>query len=289
MRNLTIRREKSAAASSVPIRIYIEDPDLGDILINGLPCRQLGTLANGEKTTFTIENEEAKLFALSPKQSTDQCSEYLTLPEGESDLFIRGQNHFNPLAGNPFQFQGATEEEVLEYRKKGQKKGVAALVGIIAAVVVLLGSLLAFFLLRDPGNTKEFTSAGMTITLTEDFDQEFMDGFTAAYKSPEAAMFAIKEEFSLMEGAENLSIEEYVDILFQNNPLTAESVLNTEGEIPWFEYTYMDPMEGQTYRYYVAVYKTEDAFWLVQFATPEAMAEEMTPQFHAWAESVSFS
>lgn len=289
MRNLTIRREKSAAASSVPIRIYIEDPDLGDILINGLPCRLLGTLANGEKATFTIEDEEAKLFALSPKQSTDQCHEYLTLPEGESDLFIRGQNHFNPLAGNPFQFQGVTEEEVLEYRKKGQKKGVAALVGIIAAVVVLLGALLAIFLLREPANAKEFTSDGMTITLTEDFEREFLDGFTAACKSPEAAMFAVKEEFTLMEGAEDLTIEEYVDILFQNNPLTAEATLNTEGEIPWFEYTYMDPMEGQTYRYFVAVYKTEDAFWLVQFATPEAMYEEMMPDFHDWAKSVSFS
>lgn len=289
MRNLTIRREKSAAASSVPIRIYIEDPDLGDILINGLPCRQLGTLANGEKTTFTIENEEAKLFAIPANQSTDRCGEYLTLPEGENDIFIRGQNHFNPLAENPFQFQGVTDEAVLEYRKKGQKKGVAALAGIIAAAVVLLGVVAAFFLLGDSGNAKEFTSDGMTITLTEDFEEAVMDGFTAACKSPEAAMFALKEEFTLMEGAEDLTIEEYVDILFQNNPLTAESVLNTEDEIPWFEYSYMDPMEGQTFRYFVAVYKSEDAFWLVQFAAPEALAEEMTPKFHKWAESVSFS
>lgn len=289
MRNLTIRREKSAAASSTPIRIYIEDPDLGDILINGIPCRQLGTLANGEKTTFTIEEEEAKLFAIPANQSTDRCGEYLTLPEGEGDLFIRGQNHFNPLAKNPFQFQGVTEEAVLEYRKKGRNKGIAALTGVMAAVVVLIGAVVAFFLLRDPENAKEFTSDGMTVTLTEDFEQESVDGFTAACKSPEAAMFAVKEEFTLMDGAEDLTIEEYVNILFQNNPLTAEAELNTEGEIPWFEYSYMDPMAGQTYQYFVAVYKTEDAFWLVQFATPEALAEEMTPRFHKWAESVSFS
>ena len=62
MRNLTIRREKHFVASLATMKVYIEDPTANDLTINGVSCRKLGTLKNGEEKTFTIAEEAAKVF-----------------------------------------------------------------------------------------------------------------------------------------------------------------------------------------------------------------------------------
>lgn len=288
MRNLTIFRQKSFVASAAKMKVYIEDPDFGNVEINGVPCTLLGVLRNGQETTFSIGTEAARVYVIADKVSRGYCSDYYPLPEGYEDVYLTGKNHFNPFAGNPFQFDGVTDELVLANRKKGRKKGTVVL---IAALIVglALGFFGAYLATKDSAATKEFSANGVTITLTEDFTQIPADGFALYCESPDVAVFALKEDFFLMPGAEDYTVEEYAELVFQNNPMAADAQLHTEDSLTWFEYSYTNATEALDYRFFVSVFKSDDAFWLIQFATLDALAEEHTPRFIEWAKDVSFS
>ena len=49
MRNLTVKRIKSAVACLVKMKVYIEDPLCGDFVINNTKCRKIGALKSGEE------------------------------------------------------------------------------------------------------------------------------------------------------------------------------------------------------------------------------------------------
>ncbi len=136
MRNLTITRQKSFVACLATMKVYIEDAVAGDLAIKiyvkdeatGMPaqkemrCRKLGVIKNGETATFSIGDEQAKVIVIADKLSKNYCNEYYTVPEGQEDVVLTGKNVFNPASGNAFQFDGVTDEVVLENRKKGTKK-----------------------------------------------------------------------------------------------------------------------------------------------------------------------
>ena len=46
MRNLTVKREKSFVACLITMRVFAEDREHGETVIDGTPCRRLGELKN---------------------------------------------------------------------------------------------------------------------------------------------------------------------------------------------------------------------------------------------------
>lgn len=141
MRNLTIKRTKSFVACLGKMKVYIEDPTSNELFINDVPCRKLGDLKNGEEKTFLIDENEAKVFVIADKLSRNYCNEFFRIPAGYGDVFLSGKNHYNPASGNPFRFDGVTDEEVLKNRKKGTQKGL-----IVMCVAVVIGFILGFIL-----------------------------------------------------------------------------------------------------------------------------------------------
>ena len=199
MRNLTIRREKHFVASLGTMKVYIEDPTANDLTINGVSCRKLGTLKNGEEKTFTIAEEAAKVFVIADKLSKGFCSEYYPLPAGQEDVRLSGKNCFNPATGNAFRFDGVTDEAVLKHRKKGVRIGILVL--IIAAIVGFgIGFLATSDLLVPSGEPKTFSAKGMQITLTDEFSKQTAAGYTAGFGSKDVAVLVLKEDFTLQEG-----------------------------------------------------------------------------------------
>ena len=128
MRNLTIQRRKSFVACLAKMKIYIEDPFHPEITIQNIPCRKLGDLRNGEQKTFQIEDYAAKIFVIADKMSKNFCCEFFQLPEGDQDVFLLGQNKFNPASGNAFRFDNNENSEALNSRKNGTKKGLFILI-----------------------------------------------------------------------------------------------------------------------------------------------------------------
>ena len=55
-----------------------------------------------------------------------------------------------------------------------------------------------------------------------------------------------------------------------------------------FEYEFTNPDTKDIYKYFSFVYKSNDAFWLVQFATLTENVDEYRAQILEWAKTVSF-
>ncbi len=288
MRNLTIRRKKRFVACLAKMKVYIEDNESGNFFINSIPCRKLGDLKNGEEKTFTISNNKARVFVIADSLSKGYCNEFYSIPEGEEDVVLSGKNCFNLASGNAFRFDNVTDEEVLNNRKKGTKKGI-----IVLAVSAVIGLAIGFFssslIFNDSiPAPKTFESEGLQITLNDSFEEHPVDGYTLCYDSSDAAVFALKEEFVLMEGFEDNTLAEYAQMIIDNNDFGDDVKVETYGELTGFEYDFFNSETGDNIYFLTVVYKSKDAFWMIQFATPAGGAEEYRDVFAEWAKSVSF-
>ena len=285
MRKLTIRRAKRFTACLAAMKVYLEDP-AGSEVISGIPCRKLGELKNGAEATFEIGEEAARVFVIADKLSKNYCSDFYALPAGTEDITLCGQNEFNPAAGNAFRFSGNPDPAALQLRRDGTRKGLWILIAaVIAGAIagVLIGTLLSG---HSPA-PKPFTAGALRLVLNEDFREStppepFQNGFV----SKNAAVYVLREDFTLAEGFSDLSLEEYGHVVLHNNELDVP--LQTEGGLTWFENDFTDP-DGNAFRAFYYLYKTDDAFYLVEFFTFRSRAEQFAPQIRAWAESVSFA
>lgn len=281
MRSLTITRAKRFVASLGKMKVYIEDPDASEITIQNVPCRKLGTLKNGETVTFPISDLAARVFVVADTMSRNLSNDYYPIPAGTEDVVISGKNTFNPGAGNPFRFDGVTDPEVLANRKKGSIKGI-----VIMILAIILGFYLGFsrtHIVKD----HDFSVAGMTITLTEDFKEISYEGFTQCYESKAVAVMTLKEAFTLMPGLEDYTVEDYAELVLTANGMTMDDLKEEDG-IVYFDYV-TDGGSGQDYYYVVTLHKGTDAFWLIQFATPATNESKLHDQFIDWAENVKFN
>ena len=289
MRRLTIKRNKTFVGCAGKLKVYIEDAASAQIEINDVACRKLGELKNGEEKTFEISEDAAKVYVIADQLSKSYCNEYYQLPAGTEDIALAGQCKFNPAAGNAFRFEGNNSAEVLANRKKSTAKGavvlaVSLLVGLIFGIVMSAAIFSGPFLVRD----KEFSAEGVTITLTNEFHKTQVSGLTAAYESRDVVVGLQKEAFGA-SGWENYSARQYIDAMIDHNPEKFSSAIVKESEgLVGFTYQAIDPGTKQMCNYYCYAYKTDDAFWLVQFAVLNKDAQQHEQSIVDWAKSVKF-
>lgn len=288
MRNLTIKRTKTFVASLMKLKVCIEDPKSTELTVSGIPCRMLGTVKNGEEKTFRIDEEQRKVFVIADNISKDVWNEFYDIPAGDSDIFLSGKNKFNPANGNAFRFDNNDSAQVLANRKSGNRKGFFILCA--ALIIDFLIGYFAVSALFSGGftRTKTFSSNGMNITLTDKFVQTSAQGFTVCYDSPDVAVFALKEKFSMAEGFGDITLDEYRDLIVAGNNLTSAEKKEING-LKALEYVYKNPQKQQTYRYYTFVYKTDDAFWTLQFVCLDKESSDHYKDILKWVGSVEFS
>ncbi len=288
MRNLTIKRAKSFVGCISKMKIYIEDHTSSEMIINNTPCRKIGDLKNGEEKTFQIGEQEAKVFVIADKLSISYCNEYYQLPGGQEDIFLSGKNKFNPANGNSFRFDNNESEEIITNRKRSTRKGMIVLI-ISIVVGAVIGYLISSgLLLSKTPEVKTFSSNGMSITLTDEFKETDIGNFTVVYDSKNVAVFALKEAFVLAEGFEDYTLEQYADLVIQANNFGSVEIKNVDG-LTYFEYEFTNPETNDDYKYFSYVYKANDAFWLIQFATLTENIGQYSQQITTWANSVEFS
>ena len=110
-----------------------------------------------------------------------------------------------------------------------------------------------------------------------------MVSYTACYDSQDVAIFALKEEFTMFENAESISLADYAQAVIDNNSLDA--TVCTADERTFFEY--QAHTNGKDYSYYSVVFKGTDAFWLIQFACETDAYAKLYSSFTNWAGTVT--
>lgn len=283
MRNLVITRNKSFVACLNAMKVYIEDATAPDLTISGIPCRLLGKIKNGEQKVFSIDEEARRVFVIPGQMSKSITCDSYPLPAGTTDVYLTGKNHYNPVAGNPFYFDGNTDPAALASRKKGSRTGLIIMIG-----AVILGLVVGFLLTWKPApKEKVFTCEDMQITLNESFGETEYMGYKTVYRSKNAVILVLKDNISeLPSEFKTMTTEEYGEFIIELNQYSESSTVEQKDGLIYFEYEATS--DGEDFYYFSTIYRTEDAFWVIQFSTKQEDADKMQDDFIEWAKSVSF-
>lgn len=287
MRNLTITRNKTFVGCLMKMKFYIEDPNTGDTTIGGTLCRRLGDLKNGETKTFSVDENEAKVYVIADQLSKGFCNEFAVIPAGSEDVVLTGQNRFNPATGNAFQFDGQASEAVTKNRSKNLKRGILILV---ATAIVCVGiAVLSAFL--DKAEPKTFTNTlGFSITLTDAFEETEVEGYDAGYESYDVLLSIFKESVSDFEelGYANMTVQDYAQVILDVNDF-GDGEIKSENGLIYYEFEEKSADGTENLYYYVTFYKSEESFWMFEFLCFEDEKDEWRSEFEEWAKSVTFA
>lgn len=133
---------------------------------------------------------------------------------------------------------------------------------------------------------KEFSKAGMTITLTSSFVEKEIVSQTAYYESTTSIVTVLKESFSSVSGLSNYTLDQYTNAVLTANKLKTEITKYEDKE--YYSFTYEKELNGKDYYYFATTFKGPDAFWLIQFACTTSNKDKFQDKFVKWADSVTF-
>ena len=135
----------------------------------------------------------------------------------------------------------------------------------------------------------EFSSDGITITLTKAFKEKIYEGYTVCYDSKDVAVFILKESYSLNENYKDMTVERYAYSVRNAISDKKPTQVTRKDGLVYMEYEFNNEGSGTVFKYFAAMYKGVDAFWLVQFACDTEAYSEYFPYFVQWAKTVNVS
>ena len=179
-------------------------------------------------------------------------------------------------------------------KKNGKKKlskalcvGIIAIFAVISFVVGIIVAdvpIMALF-----SKTKTFTADEMSITLPKDFTATTtMDGFIACYGTSDVSIYIHKDIITEENDLHLYNLDNYRLNILHKNGLSYDDLKNTEGNA-YFVYDYVNESSKAIYTFYTFTYKTDDAFWMVQFATEKNKATQYEADIIQWADTVTFT
>ena len=269
MRTLTVRREKRFAGSHGEFRLFIED-DAGAETVCGTGCTYLGNLKNGEENTFSVPEGERRIFVAGNTTPKNQCSDLFRLsPEG--DVSLTGRCKIVPCGGIRFYFDDVHDKETLDNRKSAVLHGfllrmIAVLIGVTLGFILVLTDKAVGLGLFDNPSPQDFSWNGITLTLTDEFCESSLAGFDRVYLSPRCAVLINRDDFSAITVPDILTAGEYLSYLRENNvDMDPSEIISRDDGSVYFEYVNSGNGSDTEYRYFVFAFRTEYAYWRVQF------------------------
>lgn len=269
MRTLTVRRENRFAGGRGEFRLLIED-EAGTETVCGTKCSFLGYLENGEEHTFSVPDGDRRIFVTGNTIPKKQCSDLVRLaPQG--DVSLTGHCKLVPCGGVRFYFDDVHEEETLENRKLAVLQGLlvrllAVLIGVTLGFIFVLADKALGWGLFDRPTPEDFSWNGMTVTLTDKFDETALSGYDKAYSSKDCAVLINRDDFSAISIPDTLTAEDYLLYLRENNVDRDPSVpIRLRDGLVCFEYINRADDSDKEYRYFVFAFRTDDAYWRIQF------------------------
>ncbi len=142
-----------------------------------------------------------------------------------------------------------------------------------------------------------FSTDDFSITLTSDFSEDDIDNAAACFKSNVVIIVAEKFEFNNSEKIGGLSsdstIYDFSEYIVNYNYIDAEDNKLTEfikaDSGKYIYSTYVNDINSDTYKYYMCLFKSSDAFWSFYFCCSVLNAESCETDILKWADSVEFT
>lgn len=187
-----------------------------------------------------------------------------------------------------FELNSKTGETLGNYKfEKSKINKIAIVVGIAIFVFISTGIPLTNSAINKLFMTQsqEFSKAGMTITLTQEFHEIDQVTQTATYSTSKYLVMSFKEEFNILEQSNistDISLKEYAKEIIAYNSL--DTVIGGSENRPNFVYT--EQTNGKEYTYMATVFKGSDAYWSVTFACETKDYKSAQEQFIRWADTV---
>ena len=155
----------------------------------------------------------------------------------------------------------------------------------ILSIVLLVLVICGCSLLKE--SEKTYTANGISITMKKGFYEKDYVSLTTYFESEDAIFTALKESFTDLEEAglsANSTLNEYIQAVKEGNQLDTE-IIEDDGLLYM---TYEKEISNKDFFYLATVYKTDDAFWLINFACESKNKNTLKPQFLKWAKTGEF-
>lgn len=266
MRDLVINRRKTRLVHPVAAELWLEDADAPQQEIEGVGCRHLGSVRPGEKQSFDIPEQEARLFVQMDWHGQPVTAARLTLPEGDEtlrytgiDQMVPGQSRTLTLTRDTFSGENYGSNDTWKKYERTRK--------LTLIFCVIAGIALGLFLnsrRAAKAEVTQFNADGLMLTLSSSFAESGdRNGFDRAYYSNNECVLVARRPFADAQGRDAMTVEEFAAQAAQELSGQAQTV-HADQLLTYFEYTAEDD-RGDAHSYLVGVYRGTDAFWLVRF------------------------
>lgn len=290
MKIITVKRVAGSLPLGSPIAIYSSDAK-GEVELflregETILCKRYCEIKAGEERTFNVDQNDGELFAVLENGEERQILGKYKLENSGEKLFL-SQKGKDKLSNIP-------EYEFSERKKRTNRfsrldGGVKALI-LVLAVVFILGSIIGGVLLSNyyekrSRKPKEFDLGEMTITIGKSFVKDNRNKeLYAAFYTPESCVLISKVKYEDYPELKEISAVDYCEGIKAFNKNTT-SVIVVEDGLTYFVYESQDEFGGK-HKFHFYAYKTEEAFWVVQFGSLLDKADYWEPCYHDWAKSV---
>ena len=153
----------------------------------------------------------------------------------------------------------------------------------------IIASLIAGCSLPSLGEkTKTYTSHGISVTMNDKFYEKSLLSATVYLESTDSIFTALKEDFNLLSTVgitKDSTLREYAELVVKANQLSTQII--EEDGLTYF--TYEKTVSGKDFYYLATVYKSNDAFWLINFACEKNAQSSFKPKFIKKKKTVTFA
>ena len=285
-RRVTFKRKFSIVCGFSPISLYVEDEN-GSEQIDGVNCRRLCRLQNGKERTVDICCSEVRLFVMVTRKNQTVCIGQTTIPSGSDNLKITGICQ-QLLSKEPAFAFFAKENEGVKYSKVSGpvKLLIVGVVMVLCLIAIHLYYPIMYHIYSISKVPAVFETEDMSITLTKAFVKVDDENFYDRYASGSGCLVrVIREEFEKYPQLSGIDADEYCNLAQKANGDSGIPISHTDG-LTYF--VVKDIVNERETIFYMFAYKTDDAFWLIQFGGYADEADYWIDSFVDFAKSVEF-
>ena len=274
MRRITLIPKGVVFVNNKP-SVYINFPE-GDTVFDGVSCKKVGSLSFCSQLTFDAQNEACEIFLVFENGSdTPELVKY-QIPEGQSDV----EMNVSGKSITDISFSNYERRSNIFSRMDGGKRVLLIIAAVVVFIILIHGLSHTNNFLRSISKIPEtFETDDMNITLSRAFVKIRQEDFYAFYMTRTCSVIITKESFENIPELKNVDFDEYCEMCIKANPAVTPTLINKDG----LTYFVFEQQWEELYKYHVYVYRTDDAYWLVQFSTKAADYNYLSDCYNEWA------